>query len=775
MMPDSQLDPLIEVLSQVLLAAENEREDVLGELCAGDEALRREVESLLEHRHAADMLFASPLLHHERLGADAPFAPTPEDPCPPGFRLIRVIGQGASGVVYLAQQTNPRRLVAIKVLRTLSLSSDMARRMLAEAHLLARLEHPSIVRVYQAGVLESRLCTQPYLVMEYVEGTDLATFLKSKAATLSVRSQIFTKTCEAVEFAHQRGIIHRDLKPSNVLIARADDGDIQIKLIDFGIAKVLDQASIPIEVRTLDGAKLGTLRYMSPERLAGRCGGGTVASDVYSLGMLASDLFLCPSDPRSGFSPLTARQQRCLAKAIDAMVAPAPSRRASSALKAALAIQSAQHGKAPKPTRPARRTAAVCVGLGAICVATGAISGGTRDGEHVAPRDIAREGAMLRVMALSDDLEEPEAAASMILSRLQYAGSLLVDGQVEEALELHLAVLDLMQSTDDLPVFVTAQAHIGRGYALVKTGRFDEARHAYRQAQAALNFDELGNDNRIAHSWAQIANGRRACGDHDFARRLFGSLITHDHFDRWSWLVRTTILSTAGGLEWLDRNYTEAEALLRRAVDERFDDSDDKRVLKRAAYQASLAVVLRSRVAFDESDRLLQSAVAQHVALRSPTEPAARRYMQHLATNRLLQGDYETAIRVAENMRRRWDANTELDAAQRAYCDFVVGSALLGLGDPESSAARLLEARDGIPSFGIDARRLRARVDNALAVALVQTGDRIEGGRLLAVSTQDTLSCYGPGHPWAEIAESRLSVFEAGSARPSGSNSERDE
>ena len=755
-MHDARTDIFSEVLDEVLRTPMNDRPRLLQSLCHGNNVMQLEIESLLKHETKADALFARPFLHHQRSLSAAHDGQVPADPCPPGFKLIRVLGQGASGVVYLAQQFNPQRLVAIKVLRPVSISEETTRRMIAEAHLLARLEHPSIVRVYQAGVMRTELWTQPYLVMEYIEGTELTMFLQSSDTTLSMRSSIFAEICEAVRFAHERGVIHRDLKPSNVLVTRVHEDSVGLKLIDFGIAKVLNHATIPIEVRTLDSSTLGTLRYMSPERLTGTCNGGTVASDVYSLGMLAADLFPSAAYPAASSSPLSAMQRSRLASAIDAMIDPSIAKRTSSAQMAAMEVQHALHSKVRIPHRYALRCGAIGIGIATVSVVFSILNRETTaEAYREKPRDIAREGAMLRVILPHENTQSPEEAASSILCMNQYAGSFLIDGQVDKALEQHVAIQDRLRLTTDLPAFVVAQAHIGYGYSLVKAGLFDDARKAYLQAQSSLESVQPGNDSRIAESWSQIAHGRQSCGDLAVARSIYQSLITHDEFRLWSWHARTTILAKAGGLEWLDKQYSKAESLLRRALHERLDQDDGEYRLKKAEIQVSLAVVLRSQNLFAESDVLLESAIAQHVELRSPIEPDTRRYMQHLATNRLLQNDYVTAMRITESTRDLWSNDSLRDRAERAYCDFIIGSALLVLGEPQHSLLRLHKAKESLPKAGIDSQRLLARINNAFAVAQIKFDNRLEGERLLEQSTQEIFDFYGHSHPWTLLAISR--------------------
>ncbi|REJ73707.1 MAG: serine/threonine protein kinase [Acidobacteria bacterium] len=211
------------------------------------------------------------------------------------YRLVRLIGAGGMGTVYEAEQLEPvRRFVAVKVLERGLDTEQITRRFAAERQTLARLDHPGIARVLDAG--QTREC-RPFFAMELVHGEPITDF--ANAARLGVRSRLllFVDACGAVQHAHQRGILHRDLKPSNVLVESLDDENV-VKIIDFGIAKALE----PEEgtQATSVGQMLGTPDYMSPEQARGSSDIDTRA-DVFSLGVLLYQL-LTDALPWSGES-----------------------------------------------------------------------------------------------------------------------------------------------------------------------------------------------------------------------------------------------------------------------------------------------------------------------------------------------------------------------------------------------------------------------------------------------------------------------------------------
>ena len=265
-----------------------ERESFLDVECGEDAALRREVSELLRNAAATGALDRSPV-NAESLR----FEPDSLEGKTIGNYAIRSrAGHGGMGVVYDAEQREPvQRRVALKVMATAA-NPDAAARFALERQALARMTHPHIASVYDAGILDDG---RPFLAMEYVDGIPINQYCDRNALDVGHRLELFILVCQAIQHAHQKGIIHRDIKPSNVLVTVVD-GVAKPKVIDFGVAK----ATQPItgeSLQTMHGLVVGTLEYMSPEQLD-RGNGADIdtRSDIYSLGVLLYEL-LCGQLP----------------------------------------------------------------------------------------------------------------------------------------------------------------------------------------------------------------------------------------------------------------------------------------------------------------------------------------------------------------------------------------------------------------------------------------------------------------------------------------------
>ncbi|USN98769.1 MAG: serine/threonine protein kinase [Phycisphaeraceae bacterium] len=271
----------LDILMLVLDEPPDRLDARLAELCGGDPALEARVRELLEHDRDDTGEFATIGLGP---GPGSLIETMPERIGP--YRLTRLIGEGGMGLVYEAEQDEPRRRVAIKMLRIGASSRAMLRRFRHESEILGRLTHPGIARVYDAGSFTLGGTTCPYFAMEFVDGVDLVEHAARLDLPRSDRIELLLRLCDAVEHAHQRGVIHRDLKPSNVLV----DEHGTPRVLDFGVARATDADLRVTTLGTSTGELLGTLAYMSPEQLEGRADRIDTRSDVYAIGAIAYEL-----------------------------------------------------------------------------------------------------------------------------------------------------------------------------------------------------------------------------------------------------------------------------------------------------------------------------------------------------------------------------------------------------------------------------------------------------------------------------------------------------
>jgi serine/threonine protein kinase len=213
------------------------------------------------------------------------------------YRLVRKLGEGGMGQVWLAEQTAPvKRQVALKVIKGGMYDSAVMQRFESERQSLAVMNHPAIAKVFDAG---STAAGQPYFVMEYVDGPPVTRYCDNKKLNVRERLRLFIKVCEGVQHAHQKAIIHRDLKPSNVLVVEVDGKPVP-RIIDFGIAKAISaEAGSEQTMFTQAGALMGTPGFMSPEQADPSVLDVDTRTDVYSLGVILYVLLTgtAPFDP----------------------------------------------------------------------------------------------------------------------------------------------------------------------------------------------------------------------------------------------------------------------------------------------------------------------------------------------------------------------------------------------------------------------------------------------------------------------------------------------
>ncbi len=290
----SKSPPAISSIFADALACKSPREvDVLlTSACGSDAKLRRQVEHLLA-------------AHHKAAGFLESETALPVDPSIAvgkaigrRYKLLEAIGEGGMGTVWVAEQTEPvRRKVAIKLVKAGMDSKQVLVRFQAERQALALMDHPNIAKVLDGGVTSNG---RPFFAMEYVKGVPITRYCDDAHLPLRERLKLFVSVCQAVQHAHQKGIIHRDLKPSNILVCQYDGMPV-VKVIDFGLAKAINQPLTSQTLHTAHGIMIGTPLYMSPEQAEFNNLDVDTRTDIYSLGVVLYELL-------TGTTPLEKQQ-----------------------------------------------------------------------------------------------------------------------------------------------------------------------------------------------------------------------------------------------------------------------------------------------------------------------------------------------------------------------------------------------------------------------------------------------------------------------------------
>ena len=286
---DQRFQRLSDLFERGRAADPETRAALLAEAAAEDPALESELRALLEAHEAepvAGFDEAEPVAAGLGGAVSQAWGQTQDESAPPphvsGYRVVDRLGSGGMGTVYVAEADNPKRRVALKVLRPEAASDAGRRRFQVEARALARLQHPHIAQILDVGECLTQAGKAPYIAMELVDGVPVHEVARTLSRAESVR--LLRDVCDAVAHAHDRGVIHRDLKPANILVTR----DGQPKVLDFGLARDIDASTESMQTQT--GHVVGTLAYMSPEQARGAREAIDPRTDVYSLGVLAYEV-----------------------------------------------------------------------------------------------------------------------------------------------------------------------------------------------------------------------------------------------------------------------------------------------------------------------------------------------------------------------------------------------------------------------------------------------------------------------------------------------------
>lgn len=270
-----------EIFLDALEIAETDRDKFLAERCGTDSALKREVELLIEAHFESESFIENPAFKISSVFENS--NRNQQERIFGNYRIIREIGVGGMGAVYLAERADGEfsRQVAVKIVRQNFADKELISRFKRERQILASLDHPFIAKLLDGGVSGDGT---PFLAMEYVDGEPLTAFAAAHNLSVEDRLRLFIKICSAVADAHRNLVVHRDLKPSNIFVTQ----DGTPKLLDFGLAKLIDESLNANDAQTLTAFRAMTPAYASPEQLRGES--ITTSSDIYSLGVVLYEL-----------------------------------------------------------------------------------------------------------------------------------------------------------------------------------------------------------------------------------------------------------------------------------------------------------------------------------------------------------------------------------------------------------------------------------------------------------------------------------------------------
>lgn len=785
----AQLDRLVE---RALDLPAGERRAFVERECAADSVLRAEALALVDQLETRGDLFDLDRAPANETGTNDTFQPGQRIGA---WRLLELLGRGGMGEVYLAERADGQleQTVALKVLRRDALGYTA--RFLAERQILARLEHPGIARLYDAGITAE---SHPYMIMERVRGVPITIACEESKAGLDARLQLFLQVCEAVAHAHRNLVVHRDLKPANIFVTETG----QVKLLDFGVAKYLAQGDADATRETPL-----TLAYAAPEQL--QHAPITTATDVYALGVLLFELL-------TGRLPWNT-QRFPLAVAIDKLLneeAPLPSGAAPKIIAAELlrgdldAIVAKALRKDPAKRYPSvdelandirrhlrrepvgARDSAVTYVLGRmirrhrwavagvtsvlLALAVGLAGTAYQARQAARERDIARTEAarsdavrdylMLMFREAAEEKGEGELTAKQVLERS--AAQLMAGARQRggERLEIFQTLGELYAAIDDYegaaPIFRHYLATVGPdgspelraeiehnlAIAEFRLGNAAQARAQLKLAQDFWNSDPARYRESLASSRVIQSQLERDSGNIEQALRTLQAgleeriAISGRSHRETAYLLNALGLAqmSAGRLQDADRTLAEATQIMTA-----LGKQDTGNTLTMLSNQAVIAAMLgdnaRAEPLFVKAVRLRRQLYGRSAALAA--------LQQNLGRLMVRSGRASEAKVMLEDSLVMAREFTGAHSAMTVTIMLSVAEVNVAISDPQAEGS-LQEALRAIASLYNDEHVLYARGEQVLALLRMKQGRRVEAKKAIDSSERKLVALGAPGAPY---------------------------
>jgi serine/threonine-protein kinase len=808
------------ILDDLLERSEPEWTALVDERCAGDAELRRQVERLLSaHRRAQSFLSEPPAMATPSLLEELEKATEDEELAAPAtvgpWRLLREIGRGGMGVVYLAERTGEQfsQRAALKLVHGGLGSAEVLARFRRERQILAGLSHPHIARLLDGGRAEDG---RPYLTMEYVEGRPLTDYCREKALDVEARLRLFVAICHAVQHAHGRLVVHRDLKPSNILITEAGEP----RLLDFGIAKLLakDEAETTL---TRAGLALMTPQYAAPEQLCGET--VSTATDVYALGLILYELLTGrhPYRERSGLGagePISRREpprpslavadralSRRLAGDLDTIVLMAlreqPARRYASA--EALARDLDRHlARLPVSARPdtfayrarkfaGRHRSGVAVSaVAAFLLIAFAVTMAEQARRTARQRDRAERVSkfLVELFSVSDPLKGGNVTAREILDR----GAGRIERELAAEPEVQGDLLDTMGRVYfSIGVFDKARQLLERsvdvrsrvlgandsrtlssmntlGNVLVRAGRFDSGIRLFRETLERQR-RSLGADHEATlRTMNDVAFWLGFMGRWTEAEKLHRDVLERRR-RRYGELSGETVWSVSdlGVVLMSQGRYSEAKPFLEKAIQiwRRIRAPGDPDSFKEALFRSRLASLYQGQRRYAEAEKVFADALANIRRVMGPENDHTISATKDLAVLYAVTGRYaesEKLLRKALEVSRRVLGPRHVDTLQTPYWLAVVQAAQGRLEEAEKFQTEALALQREI--LGAEHPDTLLSMGNLGRIRGKQ-GRPAEGRQLLTEALDVQTRRFGASHPHAAESLYGLACVDALSGR----------